>query len=588
MFFSERKRINVSQLTDRLVSTFGQEGGEANSVSSAVAKHLADFAQLPRTSISFIRSGDVYEVVGSDLDIVNSKDSSVARYVKECATNGGLLYPLPDSPANFTKEVASEQLIAILPLVFENQLLGWVSFHHPDVAYRLPRRVLHALNLVRPLLALGFRALWTDRVLVERINELETLSRIGRTMNSSLNVKETLETVMDAVIQFSGADRALMYLLDESEKFFIPNLGRGMDTDISLDFQVEVEKSIFRHILLEREPLVVVDALNDDRVNKDYANAVKTRSFVAVPMITKERVIGIIGVDNYDTDRPIDEIDVDFLLTLANQAAIAMSNSQLYERLENFNEILQKRVHEATEHLHQLLDMKSHFLNVASHQLRTPTTIVKGLLSMLEEDPDMPVPEQRKMIDQAFASANRLERIISELLTATELDDASLAPFDEEVHAADLVSEIVQQLGPLAEKRGVALTLEEVDQAVDYVFTTDRFKLSEAIANLIDNAIRYTNSGGVIVTIEVKDNQIVFHVKDSGIGLTEEDKKMIFEKFHRGKRAYEIEPNGTGLGLFIVQRIVEILGGKIEVQSKGPNQGSKFSIGVPRLRAIDG
>ncbi len=577
------RRMTSQQLTDRLVSVFGHEAGDVRDVSRRVIRVLSGFTGFSQVRVVLMQGGDLYQDIGRDAAEFQSSETPLLRYVRECAHEAGLLYPLPDSPQHFTDFIKSEGVVAVLPLVFERQLFGWISFHDPDGARRFPRRMIRALESALPLLALGFRTLWVDRILVDRIDELEIINRISRTMNSSLNVKETLESVMDAVIQFSGVDRALMYLIDEEQGYFVPSIGRGMDDNISLDFKVQIDRSIFSEIMREREPLVVTDVLNDERVNPEYAAAVKTKAFVAVPMISKEQVVGIIGVDNYYSDRPVEEIDVDFLITLANHAAIALTNSQLYEQMQGFTEKLQVRVREATDHLHQLLDMKSHFLSIASHQLRTPTTVVKGLLSMLVEDEDTPIDQQRKMIEQAYASTNRLERIISELLTATELDDASSEPFHEEVHAGELLDEIVQQLAPLAEKRNLSLEIRYKEEDPDVSMTTDRFKFTEALANLIDNAIRYTHEGGVTITVETTDEHLEFHVEDTGMGLTEDDQKVIFEKFSRGKRAYEVEPNGTGLGLFIVKRIIEILEGEIKIHSDGKGKGSRFSLRLPRL-----
>ncbi|MFC1598308.1 ATP-binding protein [Patescibacteria group bacterium] len=428
-----------------------------------------------------------------------------------------------------------------------------------------------------------------EEKLTRRIEELMVVHQISHTMNSSLNVKETLESVMDAVIDLTHADRALMYLRDEDSDNFAPRISRGKTEDIELDFTVETSKSIFKHIVKSREPMIVDDIAADKRVNQDYAAKVKTKGFVLVPMISKERVIGIIGLDNLVSQRPLSEINLDLLVTLANHAAIALTNNRLFEKTQRFNDELQVKVKEATEHLEQLLEMKSHFLTVASHQLRTPTTIVKGLLSMVVEDPDMPAEQKMEYIEQAYTSMNRLEGIISDLLTATELEDASAELLAEETQLAVMLNELVQNLEPLAKERGIKLEIH-IPKKDPGLIITDRSKLYEAISNLVDNAIRYTEKGKVKVKLETTAEHAKFSITDTGIGLAQKEHEAIFEKFHRGDDALEIEPNGTGLGLFITKRVIDLLNGEIAVESKGKGKGTTFVVHVPinvQEKAVD-
>ncbi|MFH1426598.1 MAG: GAF domain-containing sensor histidine kinase [Candidatus Kerfeldbacteria bacterium] len=418
-------------------------------------------------------------------------------------------------------------------------------------------------------------------LLRKRINEMEAVNRISQTMNSSLNVKETLESVMEAVIELGNADRALMYLLNEAETHFIPTVSRGDTNDIDLNFEVAAESSLFRYVLRDRVPIVVDDIEMDSRVNRSHADHLGTTSFIIVPMISKERVIGIIGVDNAETGRSVRDIDVSLLVTLANHAAIALTNSRLHEQTQRFNEQLQVKVKEATDHLERLLEMKSHFLTVASHQLRTPTTVIKGLLSMISEDPDMPQEEKDRMIEQAYASVNRLERILSELLTATEFDDKAVIIKIEQIDPRELVEDLMKELSPLAKRRNIQLSISLPKETIAPI-QSDRFKLYEAIANLVDNAIRYTEEGSVTLTLEDALTHVVMRIEDTGIGLEPDEHEVIFDKFHRSHAAMEIKASGTGLGLFITKNIVDMLKGEIIVHSEGRGKGSTFIIKIPR------
>jgi adenylate cyclase len=549
---------------------------------------------------ALLQAGDVYDAAEQvraslvrhfgveEVRIVLSDD----LYFRDITPAGSRSYP-PDHPIPRAVQAAADErgmvaavqphlphVVHLHPLRYREALSGWLSFHHAERSTAVPSDAIENLRRLSPLLTLGLRHLYADARLRERLDELTALNRISQTMNSSLNVKETLESVMEAVVELSRADRALMYLLTEDEKFFLPTLGRGGDAGISLDFKVEVAQSVFRELLQTRQPLVVEDVAGDPRVNQELASRLKTRAFIAVPMISKERVIGIIGVDNATSGRPLTEINLDLLITLANQAAIALQNSRLFEKTERFNEQLRQEVARATAHLEKLLEMKSHFLTVASHQLRTPLSVIKGMLSMALEDPAMPPSEQQHLVTQAFRSSQRLERIINELLTATELEESAIRPHLTAVAPGELAREIAEELNPMAKKRGLELILNLPTEALPVL--ADRFKLYEALANLVDNAIRYTERGTVTFTVREQPNEIVFIVADSGIGLLPDEQDRIFEKFERGSGAMEKEPNGTGLGLFITKRLIETMAGRISVSSAGRNAGTTFTVALPK------
>jgi len=474
---------------------------------------------------------------------------------------------------------AGGDLIYAFPLSIEQRFIGWISFHDARKGVRFFFEDEQFFQAIQPLLSVAFQRLRMEVKLEKRIQELVAINHISQIMNSSLNSKETLESVMDSVIRLTGADRALMYLSDDAGQFFSPVIGRGIAGDVNLNFRIDIQKSVFQYVIARREPLIVEDVHADSRINKEYAAYVKTRSFAAVPIVYKEHVLGIIGVDNLTSGRSIHEIDVELLTALANHAATAIANSKLFEQTQQFNTELQKKIADATVHLQKLVDMKSHFLTVASHQLRTPTTIVKGMLSMVVEDPDMPIAEQRTFVAQAYASMNRLERIISELLSATELEDDTVKVYPEVIDPEKLIASVIANLSPLAKERKVDLRF--LRSTPVRAIMADQFKLQEALSNLVDNAIRYTKEGEVTVAFDYTDDQIVFSVTDTGIGLTIEDKEIIFERFRRGEEGSNVEPNGTGLGLYIVKRIVEILHGTVRVESEGRGKGSVFTLTIP-------
>ena len=266
--------------------------------------------------------------------------------------------------------------------------------------------------------------------------------------------------------------------------------------------------------------------------------------------------------------------------SLANQASISIENARLYNEIQTFNLTLKHKVDGATKRLRELLKIKSEFLTIASHQLRTPTSIVRGMLSLVTEEDGLSQEEREKFIHQAYEGINRLERIIHDLLNATELEGKKMHLELQKVNFEGLVQDSVNGLKPLADKQGIQLKFNKPKIKLPKI-TVDPLKFKEAVNNIIDNAIHYTPKGSVNVNIEKQGSEIKIMVSDTGIGMSKSDLKNIFSKFVRGEGVLQIHPNGSGLGLFISKKIIEEIGGSIAAESPGKGQGSTFTITMP-------
>ncbi|MBU0671109.1 GAF domain-containing sensor histidine kinase, partial [Patescibacteria group bacterium] len=312
---------------------------------------------------------------------------------------------------------------------------------------------------------------------------------------------------------------------------------------------------------------------------------------ICLPLITKGEINGIVVLGNKVSKDAYTVEDLELLETMADQAAVALENARLYEEVQDLNKNLQKKVNEATkeiteknENLEELLRMKSEFLTVASHQLRTPTSIVRGMLSMLNE-PDankMTKKEKEEFIAQAFAASNNLEHVVHDLLSATELEGGKMKFNIEPLDPTPIIEEVILERQFMADEKGIALKFKKPKKKIQPILV-DKYKLHELIANLLDNAIKYTLNGVVEIGLNPTEGKLDIYVKDTGIGLTEDDKEIIFGRFDRGERVLKIQPNGTGLGLYIVKEVIEDMNGSVKAESEGENKGSTFTITLPAL-----
>ena len=239
---------------------------------------------------------------------------------------------------------------------------------------------------------------------------------------------------------------------------------------------------------------------------------------------------------------------------------LADSYNAMAEKIENFDQ------------------SRSQFVQNASHELKTPLATMKLLLENLIYQPDMPSELRAEFMQDMNHEIDRLSGIITDLLTLTKMDSEETAIKHEKFDFTELCIGAVHALQPAAEKNRLTLTM---DVAKDVTLQGDESKLGQVIYNLIDNAIKYTPEGGSVhVTMKADGRNAVFAVRDTGVGIPEEDAKHIFDRFYRVDKARSRETGGTGLGLSIVRQMVQLHRGEIKVDSTF-GKGSTFTVTLP-------
>jgi signal transduction histidine kinase len=285
--------------------------------------------------------------------------------------------------------------------------------------------------------------------------------------------------------------------------------------------------------------------------------------------------------------------DLKILEIIANELVIAAENILRFEEIEQFNVTLQKKIDEATKELQTsndklkaLDEAKDEFVSMASHQLRTPLTSVKGYISMvLEGDAGKINDTQKQMLGQALFSSQRMVYLISDLLNVSRLKTGKFVIEPKPIFLPDLVESEMSQLYEGATAKNITLQYAKPKK-----FTTvnlDEMKIRQVVMNFTDNAIYYTPNGGKI-TVELKDKKdsIEFTVKDTGIGVPKAERHKLFEKFYRAENARKARPDGTGLGLFMAKKVIVAQGGSILFDSK-EGKGSTFGFSFPKKVITD-
>jgi signal transduction histidine kinase len=283
-------------------------------------------------------------------------------------------------------------------------------------------------------------------------------------------------------------------------------------------------------------------------------------------MLYKGSLVGILDVLNKEAG-PFTKDDLDLLTLFASQAAIAITNAQLYQQAREIDR------------------MKSDFVAVVSHELRTPLTSIKGSLEILSDDRYFQItPPQMELLKICQTSVDRLIVQINDILDFSKIESSKLTLKFEPVDVLSLVEGVLSNLEGLAAGKSIDLVL---DAAADLPeISADGMRVSQVLTNLVGNAVKFSAADTkVVVTVTAGEDDVTFCVADQGPGIAPEDLGKLFQKFQQVDSSATRRQGGTGLGLFISRGIIEGHGGRIHVESE-VGRGARFSFTLPRSSGV--
>ena len=269
-----------------------------------------------------------------------------------------------------------------------------------------------------------------------------------------------------------------------------------------------------------------------------------------------------------------------FILLLIKSVLTEVNRREEIEKLTVNLQITTKDLKRVNKELKKLDKAKSEFLSIASHQLRTPLTVIKGYVSMMLENNFGQVPKLIKdNLNKVYLSNERLISLVESLLNLSRIESGHLEFNIKPADLAEITKSIVEGFKQKVSQKNLKLEFLPATNIPQVL--VDAQKIKEVISNLIDNSIKYTKTGGIIIGLHQESQSVVFSCQDTGIGVLPEDLPRLFEKFVRGKGMMQVYTEGTGLGLYFARMVIENMGGRIWVESAGQDQGSKFSFSLP-------
>lgn len=420
----------------------------------------------------------------------------------------------------------------------------------------------------------------------------EVIAGLSDKLRSTLNPLRIYDFIYDSLNGAFHFKAFGVLNFDEKAKRYNLKYNRGFNAGGINSF--DSNEILHGQYIVQSKP-IVLDELKlekNSKYNRKIKSTVdllkKTSVSVLMPLNVKDKTIGLLALGVKESNDIYNDEDFKMLAVVSAQAAIAIENATLYEEARQFNAKLEEEVARQTKELRdanvklkKLDESKSEFISIASHQLRTPLTVVKGYVSMILENNFGKINDgQRDSLDKVYKSNERLINLVENLLNLSRIESGRLQFKYETMNLETVVASVVEELSGKAKEKKLKLEYKHPAKPLPQV-TIDQEKIRQVIMNLIDNSIKYTAKGSITVTVRQAESNIEFSVADSGMGILAEDLPHLFQKFQRGTGTYLVHTEGTGLGLYVAREMVEIHKGKVWAESKGQGQGSKFIVTIP-------
>ena len=399
-------------------------------------------------------------------------------------------------------------------------------------------------------------------------------------------LSKTLTSTIDMRSLLAKASRVIVDTLKSSQGFFIIFIDNDHFITAGTTSHRQISRSdseMFKTAKTEFG-LILASSLGQDETLRRMM--VSHDIEIALPLTRGSDIIGYFFLGEHEASS-YSKRDYRNLSALSDELVIAVQNTMSVQAVRELNEGLQQKIHDATKELRasnlqlQKLDKaKDEFVSMASHQLRTPLTSVKGYISMvLEGDVGKITPNQKKLLGEAFSSSERMVHLINDFLNVSRLQTGKFLIEKTSVDLSKVVEQELRSLKSTADSRGLSFVYKAPKNFP--VLQLDDSKIRQVIMNYADNAMFYSPEGSKInVSLEAKGKKVIFKVKDKGIGVPKSEQAQLFSKFYRASNARKQRPDGTGVGLFLAKKVIDEHNGQILFESS-EGKGSTFGFEIP-------
>jgi signal transduction histidine kinase len=405
------------------------------------------------------------------------------------------------------------------------------------------------------------------------VGELRALGEVGQAVSSTLELETVLTRIVSHAVQLSGTDGGAIYEYDEQSEEFHLRATDHMEDELIAALRANPPRlgdGVVGRAALNQAPIEIADISQSTSYVPRMRSLLERYGFrasLAIPLLREDRIIGSLVVRRKTTGEFPAEV-IELLKTFATQSALAIHNARLFREIEDKG----RQIEAANRH-------KSEFLANMSHELRTPLNAIIGFSEVLL-DPTMEVSkdDQTQFLTDVLSSGKHLLGLINEVLDLAKIEAGKMELQIEPALLQDVVDAVSNTMRSLAVKKSLDLRAQCDEQLAP--FPMDGARIKQVLLNLVGNAIKFTPEGGKVwVSAGAMNGDVRVEVGDTGPGIALEDQERIFQEFQQaGSDAGK--PQGTGLGLALARKFVEMHGGKIWVESE-VGKGSKFTFTLP-------
>ena len=483
---------------------------------------------------------------------------------------------------NLIEIVETEHVRTVLgvPLVREGKMIGSIMMYRREIRPFTDKQIqLVSTFASQAVIAIENARLFRElqvrtQDLARTVEQLQALGAVGQAVSSTLDLETVLTTIVSRADLLAGADGGSIYEYDEAERVFHMRAAQRFDpelTEVARSAPIPMGEGAVGRAGVTRQPVEIPDIGEHGAYESRLRDAMVRaglRAVLAVPLVREGRVLGGLVVTRKNPGRFAPEV-VDLLKTLAAQSAIAIQNARLFSELEDKSRELEA----ASRH-------KSEFLANMSHELRTPLNAIIGFSEVLGERMFGDLNDkQAEYIQDIQSSGRHLLALINDILDLSKVEagrmELELSRFDLPAAIGGAVILVRER----ATRHGLTLDVSVDDQLGQFV--GDERKIRQVLLNLLSNAVKFTPEGGrITIRAAPADGGVEISVSDTGIGIAPEDQEAIFQEFRQVGTDYARKREGTGLGLALARRFIDLHGGRLWVKSR-LGEGSTFTFTLP-------
>jgi signal transduction histidine kinase len=428
------------------------------------------------------------------------------------------------------------------------------------------------------LFGLSFDRYVDNRIAYSRLSPDKARGELILGLSGEIELDRNAILVLKLIKQAIGVRSASIALLAKDDTFWAA--GELTLTQTNLRTILDTITHLPTKSAVNGRTLVNVNVLPPE-----IKQALETEGIYAVKLLhTESGIAGLYLLGEKFSQEIFTRQDATLMHAITEISDLSIERALFYDQIQSFNATLQQRIDDATQKLRKAnkrlktLDaLKDDFISMASHQLRSPASSVHDAIKMLEQDYLSPVERQR-IIELADASSERLVNVITDMLSVARIQAGHFTLEKAAVNIAELIDRAILEAGALAKQKSITLEVKKPSEPV--VVYVDRARLNEVIANYIENAIRYSGEGTVVhIVLSRHQSRTDLTVRDEGIGVPKSETKHLFTKFYRATNARQEQPNGNGIGLFVVKTIIKEHGGDVYYEPQP--RGSLFGFWLP-------